>query len=131
MPDFTFGLPDGRSGTVTAPEGTTQEQAYGYLQQQMSSGGGTPPASGSSAPPAAPTSKKERMDAAIKGLKPDLKMDAEGKQTPTPTVKSALEAIGTSTALGGALGAVTPEILTGAGYAVSFIPDVGPAIGSA
>jgi hypothetical protein len=131
MPDFTFGLPDGRSGTVTAPEGTTQEQAYGYLQQQMSSGGGAPPVSGSSTPPAATTSKKDRMDAAIKGLKPDLKMDAEGKPTPTPTVKSALEAIGTSTALGGALGAVTPEILTGAGYAVSFIPDVGPAIGTA
>jgi len=35
MPDFTFDLPDGRSGTVTAPEGTTPEQAYGYLQQQM------------------------------------------------------------------------------------------------
>lgn len=127
MPDFTLTSPEGKSYTVTGPEGATQEQAFQVLQQQLSAG----TAKEATPEPAAPTDKKGRMDAAIKGLKPDLKMDAEGKPTPTPTVKSALEAIGTSTALGGALGAVSPELLTGAGYAVSFIPEVGPTIGAA
>lgn len=127
MPDFTLTSPEGKSYTVTGPEGATQEQAFQVLQQQLSAG----TAKEATPEPAAPMDKKGRMDAAIKGLKPDLKMDAEGKPTPTPTVKSALEAIGTSTAFGGALGAVSPELLTGAGYAVSFIPDVGPTIGAA
>lgn len=127
MPDFTLTSPEGKSYTVTGPEGATQEQAFQVLQQQLSAG----TAEEATPEPAAPTDKKGRMDAAIKGLKPDLKMDAEGKPTPTPTVKSALEAIGTSTAFGGALGAASPELLTAAGYALNFIPEVGPAIGTA
>jgi hypothetical protein len=127
MPDFTLTSPEGKSYTVTGPEGATQEQAFQVLQQQLSAG----TAKEATPEPTAPTDRKGRMDAAIKGLKPDLKMDAEGKPVPTPTVKSALEAIGTSTAFGGALGAASPEILTGAGYALSFIPDVGPTIGAA
>jgi cell division septum initiation protein DivIVA len=129
MPDFTLTSPEGKSYTVTGPEGATQEQAFQVLQQQLAAG--TAKEASTTPEAAAPTDRKTRMDAAIKGLKPDLKMDAEGKPTPTPTVKSALEAIGTSTALGGALGAVSPELLTGAGYAVSFIPEVGPTIGAA
>lgn len=31
---FTFHLPDGKSGSITAPRGTTTEQAWGYLVQQ-------------------------------------------------------------------------------------------------
>ena len=127
MPDFTLTSPEGKSYTVSGPEGATKEQAFQVLQQQLSAG----TAKEATPEPTAPTDHKGRMDAAIKGLKPDLKMDAEGKPVPTPTVKSALEAIGTSTAFGGALGAASPEILTGAGYALSFIPDVGPTIGAA
>ena len=129
MPDFTLTSPEGKSYTVSGPEGSTKEQAFQVLQGQLSAG--TAKEDVATPPAAAPTTAKGRAQAAIAGLKPDLKMDAEGKPTPTPTVKSALEAIGTSTALGGALGAVSPELLTVAGYTLSFIPDVGPAIGSA
>jgi hypothetical protein len=128
MPDFTLTSPEGKSYTVSGPEGSTQEQAFQVLQQQLSAGTAK---EDTAKPAAAPTTAGQRAKQAIAGLKPDLKMDAEGKPTPTPTVKSALEAVGTSTALGGALGAVSPELLTGAGYAVSFIPEVGPAIGAA
>ena len=31
---FTFHLPDGKSGSIKAPKGTTTEQAWGYLVQQ-------------------------------------------------------------------------------------------------
>lgn len=38
MPDFTFTSPEGRSYTVTGPEGATKEQAFQVLQQQLASG---------------------------------------------------------------------------------------------
>lgn len=38
MPDFTFSSPDGKSYTVSGPEGATAEQAFGMLQKQI----GTP-----------------------------------------------------------------------------------------
>jgi hypothetical protein len=123
MPDFTFHSPDGKAYTVSGPEGATKEQAFGILQQQLSSGTAKPDA-------AAPTTAGERAKAAIANLKPPQVAD-DGKPIPSPTLKSALGAIGTSTALGGALGAVSPELLTAAGVAVSLVPDVGPAIGSA
>lgn len=123
MPDFTFTSPDGKNYTVSGPEGATKEQAFGILQQQLSSGTAKPD-------PAAPTTAGERAKAAIASLKPPQVAD-DGKPIPSPTLKSALGAIGTSTALGGALGAVSPELLTAAGAAVSLVPDVGPAIGSA
>ncbi len=40
MPDFTFSSPDGKSYTVSGPEGATPEQAFGMLQKQI----GAPPA---------------------------------------------------------------------------------------
>ena len=123
MPDFTFNSPDGKSYTVSGPDGATKEQAFQILQQQISSGT-------AKEEKAAPTTAKERGQAAIAGLKPP-QVDTEGKPVPTPTVKSALESIGTSTVLGGALGAMSPEVLTAASLAARFIPDVGPAISTA
>ena len=38
MPDFTFTSPEGKSYTVTGPEGATKEQAFQVLQQQIASG---------------------------------------------------------------------------------------------
>ena len=35
MPSFTFTSPEGKSYTVEGPEGATQEQAWGILQQQL------------------------------------------------------------------------------------------------
>lgn len=130
MPDFSFTSPEGKSYTVSGPEGSTKEQAFQVLQGQISAGTAKEDSAAAPSTPS-PTTAGQRAKQAITDLKPDLKLDKEGKPTPTPTIKSALEAIGTSTALGGALGAVSPELLTGAGYAVSFIPDVGPAIGAA
>ena len=130
MPDFTFTSPEGKSYTVTGPEGATKEQAYGILQQQLASGTAKADASSTSQPAAAspPTTAGERAKQAIANLKPNL---PEDKPVPTPTFKSALESIGTSTALGGALGALSPELLTAAGFGVSLIPDVGPEISTA
>lgn len=123
MPDFTFNSPDGKAYTVSGPEGATKEQAFQILQQQISSG------TAKEEKPA--TTAKERGQQALSDLKPKMPTTDDGKPVPSPTFKSALEAIGTSTALGGALGAVIPELLTAAGYAANFIPDVGPEIGTA
>jgi len=123
MPDFTFNSPEGKSYTVSGPEGSTKEQAFQILQQQISSG------TAKEEKPA--TTAKERVQQGLANLKPNLPTTEDGKPVPSPTFKSALEAIGTSTALGGALGAVSPELLTAAGYAANFIPDVGPEIGTA
>ena len=35
MPTFTFTSPDGRKFKITAPEGTTKEQAFQMLQKHM------------------------------------------------------------------------------------------------
>lgn len=40
MPDFTFSSPDGKSYTVSGPEGATAEQAFGMLQKQIGSPAG-------------------------------------------------------------------------------------------
>lgn len=36
MPNFTFSSPDGKSYTVSGPDGATPEQAFGILQKQIS-----------------------------------------------------------------------------------------------
>lgn len=38
MPKFTFTSPEGKNYTVEGPEGATQEQAFGVLQQQLAGG---------------------------------------------------------------------------------------------
>jgi hypothetical protein len=40
MPDFTFTSPEGKSYTVSGPDGATQEQAFGILQGQIGDKGG-------------------------------------------------------------------------------------------
>jgi len=135
MPDFTFDLPDGRSGTVTAPEGTTPEQAYGYLQQQMKMQSQSPqekpvPATA----PAKPATASDRAKDAIAGLRqanPLNRLDANDKPVPPPTISSAAKSIASSTAFGGIAGALSPEIVTGLGMAASFLPVVGEAVGPA
>lgn len=123
MPDFTFTSPDGKNYTVSGPEGATKEQAFQILQQQIA--GGT-----AKQEPAAPTGAKAALQQITQ--KPDwLKPGADDKPSPSPTIAHAMGEIAVSTGLGGALGALSPEILTGLGAAASFIPDVGPAIGSA
>ena len=121
MTDFSFTSPEGKQYTVSGPEGSTKEQAFQILQGQLNSG---------TAKPDATTTPKERGMQALQDMKPKA-ADEKDAPKPTPTVKSALESIGTSTALGGALGAVSPEVLTAAGIAANLIPDVGPAISSA
>lgn len=49
MPDFTFTSPEGKSYTVTGPEGATKEQAFGILQQQLDAGTVKPDSEGRSA----------------------------------------------------------------------------------
>lgn len=40
MPEFTFSAPDGKSYTVSGPEGATPEQAFGILQKQIAAPAG-------------------------------------------------------------------------------------------
>jgi cell division septum initiation protein DivIVA len=122
--------------TATGPNGQKMALVSGEWQPASQTATGPDGAKmallGGGAPPPADTSTAgSRAKSALANLKPNLPTDDSGKPVPTPTFKSALGSIGTSTALGGALGAVSPEILTAAGFAVSAIPDVGPAIGSA
>jgi hypothetical protein len=57
MPDFTFTSPEGKSYTVSGPDGATQEQAWSILQSQMAP---PPPAA---APAAAPQGANGYLDA--------------------------------------------------------------------
>jgi len=128
MPDFTFTSPDGKNYTVSGPDGSTKEQAFQVLQGQLSSGTAKQDQKPSQ-------SAADRGKAALSALNPVKKMDenldATGKPTMAPSLKSALADIGTNTAIGGVLGAVSPEILSAAGAAVSRIPEVGPLLGPA
>jgi hypothetical protein len=131
MPEFTFKSPDGKQYNITGPEGSTQEQAFQILQQQLSSGTAQP-VEGQSQSAQSPQSQpqtptvKERVAEALKT--PDW---VSSKKPPemSPWLQKAAKEIGTSTVMGGALGAMSPEILTGAGIAVSAIPEVGPVLG--
>lgn len=136
MPDFTFTSPDGKSYTVSGPDGATKEQAFQILQQQLSSGTAkqdVAPSGASPAAPASPAPKVGAKEALAETLKrPDwLKADAPDKPKPEPTFARAMGEIATSAGLGGALGYLSPEILTGVGTAASMIPEVGPEVGSA
>lgn len=61
MPDFTFTSPEGKSYTLTGPEGATKEQAFGIFRQQHpelfqgGSGGQTGGQSGGASQPASQT----------------------------------------------------------------------------
>jgi hypothetical protein len=125
VPDFTFSDPDGRSYTVTGPDGSTKEQAFQVLQQQISAGTATEDKK---------PDTSQRVKDAITGINqanPLNKTDEMGKTAPSPTFRSAANAIASSTAFGGIVGAISPEILTGLGAAVSAIPVVGEVAGPA
>lgn len=135
MPDFTFTSPEGKSYTVTGPEGATKEQAFQVLQQQIA--GGTAKedtAAPTSAPASKPKTASERAKDAIVNINaasPLNHLAAGDKPVPTPTVASAAKSIAGSTAFGGIVGALSPEIVTGLGMAASFIPYVGEVVGPA
>ena len=135
MPDFTFTSPEGKSYTVTGPEGATKEQAFQVLQQQIA--GDTAKedtASPTSAPVPKPKTASERAKDAIVNINaasPLNHLAAGDKPVPTPTVASAAKSIAGSTAFGGIAGALSPEIVTGLGMAASFIPYVGEVVGPA
>jgi len=107
MPTFTFTSPEGKTYDITGPEGSTKEQAFQKLQQQLGSQKAKEPA-------AKPVSGVE----AIPGATQD--------HQPIPGVEGA-KAIASSTGLGAVLGAASPEIVSGVGAAMGFIPGLQPA----
>lgn len=127
MPEFTFNSPDGKSYNITGPEGSTQEQAFQILQQQLSAGTAKPNAAqqqqlqaqSQQQPPQKGGFELQRPNWLKSGKQPEM----------SPSLQKSLGEIATSTGLGGALGALSPEILTGAGIAVTAIPEVGPFLG--
>lgn len=128
MPDFTFTSPEGKSYTVTGPEGATKEQAFQVLQQQL--GAGT--AVEDKPMPARTTS--DRVKDAIAGLNqtnPLNQLSDHDEPVPSPTLASAAKSVAGSAAFGGVAGALSPEIVTGLGLAASAIPVVGEVAGPA
>lgn len=124
MPDFTFTSPEGKSYTVSGPEGATKEQAFGMLQQQLSAGtahadGGDTPAPAAT-PPA--SSIKDKIVRNLTSENPMNKLDAMQKPQPSPSLIDAGKAIGASTAFGGVVGALSPEILKGLSVAAEALP---------
>lgn len=103
MPDFTFTSPEGKNYTVQGPEGATKEQAYQMLQQQLEA----------------------------KTAKPDAAATPEATGKGQQTISGAASDIGVSGVVGGALGALAPEITTGLGVASMAIPVVGEVVGPA
>jgi len=132
MPDFTFTSPEGRNYTVTGPEGSTKEQAFQILQQQLSAGTAKEDAGTTAAvpatTPAATSTAHDRVMHNLEALRPPItKPGALDEPTSHPTLGSAASAIGQSTFMGGALGAMSPEILQGLGAAATALgqPEIG------
>lgn len=129
MPDFTFTSPQGKSYTVSGPEGSTKEQAFEVLQSQLSAGTAHEDAAPAAAPadpgsqtlPAA-NPKAKALDAILQSENPVNKQGPMGQVKPSPTLAEAGKAIGASAAFGGVVGALSPEILTGIGMVLSAIP---------
>lgn len=123
MPDFTFTSPEGKNYTVTGPEGATKEQAFEVLQKQLSSGTAKEDTTQAQKPA---LTKEERFKNIVQSENPleKAKKLEQPEARPPQTLKGSLGAIGTSTALGAAVGALSPEIVTGLGIAASFIPVV-------
>lgn len=115
MPDFTFTSPQGKSYTVTGPEGATKEQAFQILQQQLNTGTAKPDAAAG----AAPTQQAKTQQAISDIMAP-----------PEKSLGKVVGDIGVSAGLGGALGYLSPEILTGAGALLSMT-EVGRPVGEA
>lgn len=127
MPDFTFTSPEGKSYTVTGPEGATKEQAFQVLQGQLSAG----TAKADEQPAAVPKTASERFKESLVSENPLTKLGPSNEPSPSPTLAGAAKAIAGSTAFGGVVGALSPEIVTGLGMAVSAIPVVGEVAGPA
>lgn len=132
MPNFEFTSPEGKSYTVSGPDGSTKEQAFAILQQQIASGVAQPQQEEkqSAAQPEvkAKQTPKERLQSIIQGENPLNKLKGD-EPVPHPTLASAGKAIAESGAVGTVLGTAAPELLTGAGAIASRIPGVGPAVG--
>lgn len=133
MPSFTFTLADGRKGTVNAPEGTTQEQAYGYLQQQMQSQQQQAQPQEPTPTPAKPAPIKSTD--VIEHMRQQDPLNrppgALSERAPRTSFGEAVGAVGTSSALGASIAALSPEIVTGLGVVSLAIPVAGEVIGPA
>src|ERR1700743_1004749 len=123
MPDFTFTSPQGKSYTVSGPEGATKEQAFQMLQSQISAG--TAKSEAASAP-RTPDGERSKFAATLDAADPSKKLDKiTGAPTLPPTLKGAADAIGTSGAVGGILCAASAEILGAAAAGAGFFPIIG------
>ena len=102
MAEFIVTDPAGKEHVITAPDGATQEQALEFAKSQFESTAG---------------------GAAVGN--PNMQKQSKNLRTPE---MDAGAAIGGATVLGGAMGAVAPEILTGlGGAAAAFPPTAGAA----
>lgn len=98
MPEFIVTAPDGQEHIVTAPDGATEEQALEFAKTQFGSTEG-----------GAATGNPQ--------------IQGEAKNTvKSLTLGNRLSAIGGATAVGGAMGAVAPEIMSGAAKAAGAFP---------
>lgn len=131
MPDFTFTSPEGKSYTVSGPEGATKEQAFQVLQGQLAQGTAHEDSATPQAEPKAKLSASDRVKDMLAEGNPLNKTGPSGEPSPSPTLAGAAKSIATSTAFGGVAGALSPEIVTGLGIAASAIPLVGPEVGEA
>lgn len=98
MTEFVVTSPDGKEYVVNAPEGATQEQALDYAKSQFQSTAG----------------------GAAVGSPNVMRQGERAKRT---TMGTSLLDIGGSAGFGGALGAVAPEIMIGAGKFVGGLPS--------
>lgn len=103
MPEFEFKSPEGKTYTVHAPAGATKEQAFGMLQRQLA---GTNPSVSGPSPNPMPTAETAKDEI------------------------SSVKALAGATAGGAVLGAMSPELTTGAGMAATLVPG-GQGVGAA
>ena len=117
MADYTFTGPDGKAYSISGPEGSTREEAFKHLPAKYPELRGQP---GFEETPAATEDVSSRQN----------EVPAPGKFDQPPEnpiaekhgVGAALTNVVANTGIGGAIGALAPELTMGAGAIVSMIP---------
>jgi len=105
-----------------------------YIRSVQGDSAASAPSGGSEPAAPKPTAgqrARAALDDATSMKRIDAALNKDKVPQPAPTFKSAIQEIGANTAVGGVLGAVSPEILSAAGAAVSRIPEIGPLLGPA
>lgn len=116
MPDYTFTGPDNKQYSISGPEGSTREEAFKHLPSKYPELRGKPGFEGAAVP------SKSASNVADMPLPKPVETTPSSNVAEKHGVGTAAANVAGGTAIGGALGAIAPELTMGAGALVSMVP---------